>query len=57
MAPKRKVNDSGNSATPKRRREVLSLSDKVTIISAVITGKKSYAEVGCMFNKKEERMF
>jgi hypothetical protein len=36
---------------------VYSLSDKVKIIGAVITGKKSYAEVGCMFNKEEERMF
>jgi hypothetical protein len=53
MPPERKVSDDGNSAKPKRKYYVLSLRDKMKLIDLVIKEKKSYAEVGRMFNKNK----
>ena len=53
MAPKRNNTGANNSVKPKRRREVLPLSEKVKILDLIQKDRKSYSEVGRMYGKCE----
>jgi uncharacterized 2Fe-2S/4Fe-4S cluster protein (DUF4445 family) len=41
MAPRRKSNDTGSASKPKRRHDVLSISQKVKILDMIAIGKKT----------------
>ena len=53
MAPKRKSNDTGSDSKRKRSRDVLPISEKVTIldIMEITTTKQSYGETARLYGK------
>ena len=54
MAPKRKSNDTGSASKRKRSRDVLPISEKVTILDIKEIGKKkTYAETARLYGKNE----
>jgi len=53
MAPKRNSSDAGSPSKPNRKRDVLSISEKVKILDMMETEKKSYAEIARLYGKNE----
>jgi len=53
LAPKRKHIDAGSAPKPKRRGDVLSISEKVKILDMIEIKKKSCAEIARLCGKNE----
>jgi len=53
MAPKHKSSDANSTSKPERRREVLSISEKVKILAMIEVEKKSYVEGARLYGKNE----
>jgi len=51
MAPKRKSSDAGSASTPKKSRDVFSISGKVKILD-MMEIKKSYAAIARWYGKQ-----
>jgi len=53
IAPKHKSSDAGNASKPTRRRDVVSISEKVKILDMIEIEKKSYAEIARLYGKNQ----
>lgn len=53
IAPKHRSSDNGNLDMPKRRHQVLPLSEKVKVLNLIRKEKKLYALLAKIYSKKE----
>jgi len=53
MVPKCKSIDAGSASKPKRSRDVLSISEKLEILSMIEIEKKWFAEMARLYDKNE----